>query len=81
MMSVRSFSRHFKAADGISFTAWLINTRLNNSVELLESTNLSILEIAEKAGFSSEQIFRKHFKQRYDTNPMAWRKLFNGAGE
>ena len=75
-MSIRSFSRYFKANQGISFKRWLNNLRLNRSQELLESTALSITHISEQAGFSSEQIFRKHFKQRFDTTPNAWRNLF-----
>lgn len=76
MMSVRSFSRHFAKINGISFTNWLINTRLNASLEMLEATDLAISTLSDRAGFSSEQIFRKHFKQRFDTTPQAWRKLF-----
>jgi len=75
-MSIRSFSRYFKANQGSSFKLWLNNIRLNRSQELLESTTLSITQVSELAGFSSEQIFRKHFKQRFDTTPNAWRNLF-----
>ncbi len=79
MMSTRSFSRNFKSANGISFTSWLINLRLNNSLELLESTNFSISKISEQIGFSSEQVFRKHFNKKFDTTPTSWRKLFNSS--
>lgn len=79
LMSVRSFSRNFKAANGISFTAWLINIRLNYSLELLESTNLSITEVAQKAGFNSEQIYRKHFTKKYDISPKGWQTLFKST--
>jgi transcriptional regulator GlxA family with amidase domain len=71
-----SFSRNFKSANGISFNTWLINARLNQSLELLESTNLAITEVSEKAGFSSEQIYRKHFVQKYGIAPKAWKKMF-----
>lgn len=74
MMGTRNFSRHFKSANGISFNAWLINARLNYSLELLESSNLSISVISHKAGLSSEQVYRKHFIKKYDTSPKAWKK-------
>jgi len=77
-MSSRNFSRCFKANQGSSFKSWLNNMRLNRSQELLESTALSITKVSEQAGFCSEQIFRKHFKQRFDTTPKAWRNLFRG---
>lgn len=80
-MSVRSFSRYFKSSNGISFKPWLNNIRLNYSLELLESTNLSITQVSEQAGFSSEQIFRKHFKLRYDTTPKIWRSLFKNMND
>ncbi|ASM50482.1 hypothetical protein PESP_a2526 [Pseudoalteromonas espejiana DSM 9414] len=76
MMSVRSFSRNFKSANGISFNAWLIDARLNHSLELLESTSLSITEVSEKSGFSSEQIYRKHFYHKYGVAPKAWQIMF-----
>lgn len=75
-MSVRSFNRHFQHAYGIGFIQWLIHQRLNASLRLLEESTLSIAQVAEKSGFSSEQIFRKHFKSRFDTLPNQWRKLF-----
>ena len=79
LMSERNFSRHFKASNGVSFTNWLINARLNFCLQLLEATGLPISNIAQQAGFSSEQIFRKHFKQRYDTTPKAWRAIFKSG--
>ncbi|WP_423811165.1 helix-turn-helix domain-containing protein [Pseudoalteromonas marina] len=71
-----SFSRNIKSANGISFNTLLINARLNQGLELLESTNLAVTEVSEKAGFSSEQIYRKHFVQKYEIAPKAWQKMF-----
>ncbi|MBQ4810550.1 helix-turn-helix domain-containing protein [Pseudoalteromonas luteoviolacea] len=76
-MSVRSFTRHFKANYGTSFITWQILMRLNASLELLESSDASIATISETIGFSSEQVFRKHFKAQFDCSPQAWRRLFN----
>jgi len=80
-MSVRSFSRYFKTINGLSFTSWLNNIRLNYSLKLLESTNLTITQVSEQSGFSSEQIFRKHFKKQYDTTPKTWRSMFNNVND
>ncbi|KZN64406.1 GlxA family transcriptional regulator [Pseudoalteromonas luteoviolacea] len=76
-MSVRTFTRHFKANYGTSFVSWQIMMRLNASLELLETSQTSISTISETLGFSSEQIFRKHFKAQFDCSPQAWRALFN----
>ncbi len=75
-MSVRSFNRHFKSSNGMSFTAWLTSSRLNYALDLMETTSLSIFQIGEFSGFKSEQIFRKHFKNRMGTTPTAWRNQF-----
>lgn len=77
-MSRRTFTRHFQKATGSSFTQWLINLRLQNSLELLEITTLSIEQIAEQVGFHSTVSFREHFKNRYKVNPSQWRKVFAG---
>lgn len=76
-MSVRSFNRHFQKSYGVGFTQWLIHQRLNYALLLLEESSLSITNVAEKAGFASEQMFRKHFRKRFDTLPTQWRKAFN----
>jgi len=80
-MSVRSFSRYFKTTNGLSFMKWLNNIRLNYSLELLESTKLAITQVSAQSGFNSEQIFRKHFKKRYDTTPKAWRSMFKNSND
>jgi transcriptional regulator GlxA family with amidase domain len=79
LMSTRSFSRHFKMNFSMSFVEWLIHARLTHSQELLETSTLSITQIAEQSGFKSEQTFRKQFKASYSSPPKEWRKLFNSS--
>lgn len=76
MMSRSTFTRHFKKATGMSFNQWLIDTRLQQSRDLLESTHLSIEEIAAKVGFHSATAFRQHFKHKHHISPKQWRKQF-----
>lgn len=79
-MSERSFSRYFNAQFGVSFTRWLLNMRLNYSLELLEAGSLSIGRVSELAGFSSEQNFRKLFKQSFGVTPQLWKRQFAQTG-
>ncbi|MDO5536808.1 MAG: helix-turn-helix domain-containing protein [Desulfovibrionaceae bacterium] len=77
-MSRRSFTRHFARAAGMPCGAWLTVQRLRAGCELLESTDLSIEEIAEKIGFHSSGLFRQHFARMYQVSPTAWRRSFQG---
>ena len=77
-ISRRTFTRHFQKMTGTSFTQWLIAERLQKSLELLESSKLSIETISEKIGFQSAVSFRQHFKQRFQVSPNEWRKTFGG---
>ncbi|MFC0323978.1 GlxA family transcriptional regulator [Gallibacterium melopsittaci] len=76
MMSRSSFTRHFRKATGLAFNQWLIESRLQRGRELLESTHLTVEEIAEKIGFHSATSFRQHFKQRHQVTPKQWQKRF-----
>ena len=79
-MSIRSFSRHFQANFSMSFGEWLTHARLRYSQELLETTHLQITQVAEKAGFKTEQNFRKQFKSAFSLAPNDWRKSFHQKG-
>jgi len=76
-MSTRSFSRRFKQYFSMSFVEWLTHARLTHSQHLLESTRLSISQVAEQSGFNTEQNFRKQFKLHYKVLPRDWRNSFN----
>lgn len=72
------FSRFFKKEIGFSFKQYLISYRLTQSLNLLESTSKTIVEIALSVGFSNETQFIKHFKNSFKLTPGQYRKsLFN----
>lgn len=78
-MSRSTFTRHFRKATGMSPTKWLIEVKLQKGRDLLESTHLSIEEIAEQSGFHSAALFRQQFKQKHRLSPKQWRMGFAGA--
>ncbi|MCL1068999.1 helix-turn-helix domain-containing protein [Shewanella olleyana] len=75
-MSKRTFTRQFKSTYGCTFGEWLQNQRLVLSQRLLETTKLSIPQVAEQAGFGSDSVFRKHFKSTFHVSPIQWRTTF-----
>lgn len=77
MMSRSTFTRHFRQATGMAFTEWLIEVRLQKGRELLESTKLTIEEIAHQIGFHSATAFRQHFKAKHHISPKQWQKRFS----
>jgi len=77
-MSVRNFTRRFRAATGATPTEWLVRLRVRRAQDLLESTDHPIDRIAEAAGFGAPETLRHHFRKVVGTNPTDWRKTFRG---
>lgn len=77
-MSVRTFTRRFRDETGQTPGVWLIRQRVNRAAELLETTDLPIDRVAERAGLGSAASLRQHFKITYGLPPLAYRKAFAG---
>ncbi|MGW7415970.1 GlxA family transcriptional regulator [Streptomyces sp. NPDC054863] len=75
-MSVRTFSRHFTEATGVTPLRWLLDQRVAAAQKLLEHTDLSMPEVARRTGFGSEITMRQHFANRLATSPRAYRASF-----
>ena len=61
--------RKVKALTGHTPVELLRKARLTKGRRLLETTDLSVAEIAYKVGFTSPSYFNKCFKEEYGTNP------------
>ena len=77
-MSVRSFTRRFRAATGAAPIEWLIRLRVRRAQDLLEASDVSVDRIAEAAGFGAPETLRHHFRKVVGTSPSAWRNTFRG---
>lgn len=66
--------RKVKAMMGISISDYVGNIRLENARAMLESTTLTVSEIAYANGFSSPNYFSTAFKNQYGLSPIAHRK-------
>ncbi|HGO5854017.1 TPA: GlxA family transcriptional regulator [Mannheimia haemolytica] len=75
-MSRSTFTRHFRKATGMAVGEWLIEARLQRGRDWLESSDLSIEQIAAEIGFQTATSFRQHFKAKHFVSPNQWRKHF-----
>jgi AraC family transcriptional activator FtrA len=75
-MSLRTFQRRFQALTGLAPLNWLNENRLNRARSLLETTDLSIEQVAHRSGLGSTANLRKHFERRLKTTPSVYRSTF-----
>lgn len=81
-ISQRSFTRRFKAANGINAMNYWRKLKIEAAKELLASSNLSIQEIAYQLGYQDQSHLTKLFKSALGATPseyrvMVKRKLFS----
>ena len=66
--------RKVKAMMGISISDYIANIRLAKAKSLIETTSLTIAEVAYETGFSTPNYFSTAFKNSYGTSPGTYRK-------
>lgn len=75
-MSARNLSRIFTKECGITPMTFLANARIDAARRLLEATDLSLREIAQRCGFEGTVGFRRVFSRRLQINPADYRDRF-----
>ena len=73
-LSEKYLSRYFKMNFSISFKQYVGHLRMSTAVNLLETTDLSITDIALNSGFQSVNLFIRVFKATYGITPLQYRK-------
>jgi transcriptional regulator GlxA family with amidase domain len=68
-ISRRQIERQFKQLLNEAPAQTYRNIRLERARTLLMETNLSVMEIAMAAGFNSNNVFSRHYKERYGETP------------
>jgi AraC family transcriptional activator FtrA len=80
-VSRRTLSRRFVEATGLSPHRWITCLRVRRGKDLLETTALSIEEIAEQCGFQSGALLRHHFREQVKISPRTYRDHFRQPQE
>jgi transcriptional regulator GlxA family with amidase domain len=78
-MSVRTFARRFRDETGLAPGQWLIQQRVNRARQLLESTDLSVDQVASEVGFATAASLRQHLHAAIGVAPLAYRRTFQAA--
>lgn len=77
-MSVRTFERHFAREVGTTPLKWLNQQRVTHARALLETTDLPVDTVAERAGLGTGDGLRQHFRRLLGTTPGAYRRTYRG---
>lgn len=80
-MSLRTFQRRFHALTGYPPLEWVNRNRVTRARNLLESSDLSIDQIAFRAGLGSTANMRKHFARILQTTPSNYRSAFRSSSD
>ncbi|OLF08889.1 GlxA family transcriptional regulator [Actinophytocola xanthii] len=78
-MSVRTFSRRFRAETGLSPGTWLTQQRVRHAMHLLESTDLTVDVVAERSGLGTGASLRQHMRATVGVSPLAYRRTFRAG--
>ena len=75
-MSSRNLARHFNAVTGVSPLRWLLTQRVRLAQELLETSDLSVEQIASRTGMGTATTLRRHFNHQLGVPPETYRRTF-----
>jgi len=80
-MTPRSFHRHFVARTRLTPAKAVERLRLDQARTLIETTRLSLLAIARRVGFGSEERLRRAFSRALGVAPTDYRARFQAVAE
>ena len=72
--SVTYFTRRFRAETGVGICDFIKDVRIRQAKLLLETSELSIQEIADSLGFNTRNYFTRCFRESVGMTPMVYRK-------
>lgn len=68
------FIKNFQQCFNMSFRSFINRIRIREAIILLEQSDLTIREIAQKVGFGSIRTFQRQFMSAYSMSPKRYRK-------
>ncbi|MFH0245753.1 GlxA family transcriptional regulator [Streptomyces sp. HK10] len=75
-VSRRTLTRHFRASTGMAPLQWLLAQRVQLAQRLLETTRLSVEQIAVQTGMGTAATLRRHFGRTVGVPPESYRRWF-----
>jgi transcriptional regulator GlxA family with amidase domain len=75
-MSVRTFTRRFREEVGVSPNRWIIQQRVELARRLLETSDLGVDLVAQRAGLGTAASLRLHMNATIGVSPSAYRRTF-----
>ncbi len=73
-VSKHYFCRKFKQSTGLTVMNYILKTRIISAKNLMETTNLTIGQISQRCGFSSQSYFCRVFKEECGMTPLRFRE-------
>lgn len=74
-VSESSFKFYVKGILGDSYLNYFRKKRMEKAAELLESTTMKIIEVANAVGYENQGKFAKVFAETYGVSPLEFRRL------
>ena len=78
-ISPTAFKSCFRKLFGEPVHRWLLTQRMKRAAELLQTTPMSVLQIAQAVGYEGVSQFNVVFKRRYGVTPGQYKKLSEAA--
>ncbi|OYW20846.1 MAG: hypothetical protein B7Z55_06680 [Planctomycetales bacterium 12-60-4] len=72
-MSRFQFDRRMRKVFGVTAGQWLLKLRIDFAQQQLEAADLSIADIAIRAGYSDQSAFTRQFRQATGLSPREYR--------
>ncbi|MFF2353463.1 GlxA family transcriptional regulator [Kitasatospora sp. NPDC058115] len=79
-VSRRTLVRRFRAGTGMAPLQWLLTQRVQLAQRLLETTHLSVEQVAAQTGMGTAATLRRHFTRTVGVPPDSYRRWFRGRG-
>jgi transcriptional regulator GlxA family with amidase domain len=80
-MSVRTFTRRFRDETGVSPVRWLTDRRVELARRLLETTEMPVDRVAQRAGFGTPTALRQQLHAAVGVAPLTYRRTYRPAAQ
>jgi AraC-like DNA-binding protein len=75
-LSASAFVKGFKKSMGIPPHQWLLMQRVERSIDLMQSSEMPLVDVALACGFSDQSHFTRMFTQKMGVSPGAYRRAW-----